>query len=678
MKSKVLLSLLAATALALPAGVSAAPVKGVKKLCPGYSVPIPYKKACPAPPVVVPPDPEPEPVDVPLNIAVTDVQVNENAGTVTITVLRDGSNGLAWGYNYATSNGTATAGSDYTSTTGSKSVLSSVSTSTFTVPITDDGSPESNETFTVTISVPVNVTIQDATGLVTIVNANDVVAPPTPPPPPPGPVLPPPSITVLDRTVGENIGQANIMVTKTGTTTASSSVRYTAHNGTAVAGSDYTATTGVLTIPAGGSGTYSFNVPIVNDATNEGDETFTITLEDAVNATLSDALATVLIVDDDDPAPPPVPPIVVPGTSQDEPAESLEGYTWRTVPHNYLNDLVAIPVNNLSAGSDPVGAYRMVCGSGVAGYFDPVVYPGENGKSHYHRFNGNNGVTASSNFDNLMTNGATSSCQSGNATASQRSSYWMPAWLLANGNEVVFDTNSVYYKRIPASSPDCGTPTGTGFGPRGICLEIPNGLKMVIGSKMVSGQYGPANYNMTVRPVKFQCVSDGKNYNNIALMAAGSPSCLKPAMIAEFPDCWDGANLWKVDRSHVVYQRNYNTDGKLRCPPTHPYLITQLAIHYYFTLQPGELAGSKLASDYMDLSLPAGWSLHADADIVWDARIKRMIHDNCINRHLNCSGGDTGGGYRLRGGDKPSYGFIQPNRVQSVPSMPPNMVMPGG
>ena len=78
-------------------------------------------------------------------------------------------------------------------------------------------------------------------------------------------------------------------------------VDYTTSNGTATAGSDYTASTGTVTILAGNT-TQTFNVPILVDTLSEVSETATLTLSNASNATISDATATLTIVDDDIPS----------------------------------------------------------------------------------------------------------------------------------------------------------------------------------------------------------------------------------------------------------------------------------------------------------------------------------------------------------------------------------------
>lgn len=81
--------------------------------------------------------------------------INENAGTVTITATRTGGSSGAVGISYATSNGTATAGSDYTAASGTLSWADGdTADKTFTVSITNDTAVESNETFNVTLSSP--------------------------------------------------------------------------------------------------------------------------------------------------------------------------------------------------------------------------------------------------------------------------------------------------------------------------------------------------------------------------------------------------------------------------------------------------------------------------------------------------------------------------------------------
>jgi CSLREA domain-containing protein len=76
-------------------------------------------------------------------------------------------------------------------------------------------------------------------------------------------------------------------------------VNYSTTNGTAMAGSDYTATNGTLTFVPGET-SKTFTVPIVDDTLGEPNETLTVTLSSPNNATLgAPDMATLTIVDDD-------------------------------------------------------------------------------------------------------------------------------------------------------------------------------------------------------------------------------------------------------------------------------------------------------------------------------------------------------------------------------------------
>jgi glucose/arabinose dehydrogenase len=109
--------------------------------------------------------------DAPSSFAfsVFDYRVNENDGTATVTVQREGNFTEAASVNYATSNGTATAGTDYTSVSGTLSFVSGERTKTFVVPILDDTIGERNETITLTLSNPTSGTLgTQKTAVVTI------------------------------------------------------------------------------------------------------------------------------------------------------------------------------------------------------------------------------------------------------------------------------------------------------------------------------------------------------------------------------------------------------------------------------------------------------------------------------------------------------------------------------
>src|SRR5213075_2531305 len=81
--------------------------------------------------------------------------VTEAGPSATITATRTGGTNGAVGVTYATSNGTATSGSDYTAASGTLSWANGDAASkTFTVAILDDAAVESSETVNLTLSAP--------------------------------------------------------------------------------------------------------------------------------------------------------------------------------------------------------------------------------------------------------------------------------------------------------------------------------------------------------------------------------------------------------------------------------------------------------------------------------------------------------------------------------------------
>ena len=71
--------------------------------------------------------------------------VNESGVTATVTVTRSGGSAGSVSVNYATSNGSATAGSDYTASTGTLTFADGQASKTFTIPIINDTRRESRD-----------------------------------------------------------------------------------------------------------------------------------------------------------------------------------------------------------------------------------------------------------------------------------------------------------------------------------------------------------------------------------------------------------------------------------------------------------------------------------------------------------------------------------------------------
>jgi hypothetical protein len=79
----------------------------------------------------------------------------EDVGVATLTVTRTGGAASGVTVPYSTADGSATeADGDYTASSSLLSFGAGQTSATFTIPITDDGEDEGNETFQVTLGVP--------------------------------------------------------------------------------------------------------------------------------------------------------------------------------------------------------------------------------------------------------------------------------------------------------------------------------------------------------------------------------------------------------------------------------------------------------------------------------------------------------------------------------------------
>ena len=90
----------------------------------------------------------------------------------------------------------------------------------------------------------------------------------------------PPSFAIANASAVTEGGNLTFTVTKTGTTASSYSVNYTTStgSGTATPGTDYTATSGTLTFPAGSTTSLPITVPTLPDSVVESPETVLVTL----------------------------------------------------------------------------------------------------------------------------------------------------------------------------------------------------------------------------------------------------------------------------------------------------------------------------------------------------------------------------------------------------------------
>jgi subtilisin-like proprotein convertase family protein len=203
-------------------------------------------------------------------ISIGNVTVTEgDAGTVTASfpVTLSIVSGFQADVDYATVAGTATAGSDYQSSSGTLAFAPGQTTKQVDVTVNADVVAEGDETFTVGLSAPLNATILGATGVGTITDDDA------------GPKLSIGNATVVEG----NSGPAALTFTVSMDPISASvvTVDYATAGGTATAGSDYTTTSGTLTFAAG-EVTKTVTLDVTGDTTYEPDETLTLNLSNPV------------------------------------------------------------------------------------------------------------------------------------------------------------------------------------------------------------------------------------------------------------------------------------------------------------------------------------------------------------------------------------------------------------
>jgi hypothetical protein len=176
--------------------------------------------------------------------------VSESAGQVTITVTRNSSSTTSE-VNYATGGGTATAGANYTATSGTLVFNPGQTSQTFTVPIIHDFRVTGPLTVGLALSSPNGGILgPQATAVLTI---NDVDHP--------GALaFPAPAVTVSTAA-----GTGTVTVVRSGGSGGTVTVAYATGGGTAVPGTDYTPVSGVLTFQPGQT-SKTIAVPILSGA----------------------------------------------------------------------------------------------------------------------------------------------------------------------------------------------------------------------------------------------------------------------------------------------------------------------------------------------------------------------------------------------------------------------------
>ena len=223
--------------------------------------------------------------DTGIRFEVAAYSVAEDAGSVLIGVVRGNDVSLPpFTVDYATADGSAAGGVDYTGATNTLSFAAGETVKLVTIPILNDGIREPSKTFRVSLSNPSGGGVLGSpnTTTVTILD-NDPGA----------------QFEFNNYWVHEGEGSVLIGVLRGNDGDFPATVEFTTGNGTARAGQDYAGTNGVLNFAAGEKVQF-FTVPILNDGVKEPDETFLVYLTNVTGGILgSPTTATITILDND-------------------------------------------------------------------------------------------------------------------------------------------------------------------------------------------------------------------------------------------------------------------------------------------------------------------------------------------------------------------------------------------
>lgn len=219
--------------------------------------------------------------------------VDESVGSVIVSVARSGGAAGELSVDYSFVDSSATNGADYSGVNGTLSWEDGdTDNKIIQVPILEDGSADSGETFFITLSAEEASILGEQVTFTVQVEDDDVETPGV--------------ITFVGngQTVSEGVGQVSILAQRLGGSTGEVSVNYETEEGTALAGLDYLVSLGTLTWSDGDSSEKEIIVSIVDDQLFEGSESLTVRISDVPGGNVAGANSVhLLTIDDDEPEP---------------------------------------------------------------------------------------------------------------------------------------------------------------------------------------------------------------------------------------------------------------------------------------------------------------------------------------------------------------------------------------
>ncbi len=214
----------------------------------------------------------------PVTISIWSQQGSENAGRLQLPIELSRATDQVVTVQYASSDDTAEAGLDYTASRGVVIFDPGATRGVVEIAIIDDELPEDDETFRVTLSNARNATIARGTGTGTILDDDQSAA----------------ALRVEDARVLEEEAEVRFRVLLSQPQREMVSAQYRTRDGTARAGEDYQASSGVVTL-APGTTEAMIAVPLLKGGLDWGQETFTLHLSSSEHARIEKAVGVATI-----------------------------------------------------------------------------------------------------------------------------------------------------------------------------------------------------------------------------------------------------------------------------------------------------------------------------------------------------------------------------------------------
>ncbi|MER5884061.1 DUF1996 domain-containing protein [Streptomyces sp. NPDC001941] len=236
---------------------------------------------------------------------------------------------------------------------------------------------------------------------------------------------------------------------------------------------------------------------------------------------------------------------------------------------------------------------------------DPIVYPGQPGKSHDHTFMGNTSTNAASTTGSLY--GGNTTCKA----PADGSAYWMPSVLKGDQKILPVGPQVIYYK--------------SGVTDYRSVRPFPKGLRFVVGNPMQTAQEFRAHKGFVEG---WEC---GDSFFNVDIPAS-CPNRPDVQLNIRFqaPSCWDGKYLDTPNhQSHMAYPVVKPGTNDNMCPADHPVALPMIEFKMAFPVN-GDMSQVRLASG-------RGYSFHYDFFNAWEERTQKALVDQCIVGGLQCN-----------------------------------------